>query len=524
MKTVVLGLAFLVLALGGAAPALAWSAQCGTLNQKPCAFADAKFERKQAGLCPAGQFFDIIKGGTCWSCPAGTGRTLIFPVDGEKACEKVASQDFRRAVERGKGKGWFGTDCPSGQFWDIVDGNCHSCPDGYAMQVLEHVHGDRKCAKGIPAAFSRAQSFGPPCGAGKLWDPRNGGECWSCPDDFARTVAPVDTQYACEYKGLLGGTGLIGCGPGLSSIRGKCLKTGECGRSGQRPCEVSERVPSCDSGLREDFKQNVCVALRPGETPFTAGLSSLAGYFGAALQAHCKNILGGINLDPEGRFGLGARCTKDVTVGFTCMLLRDVVAGYPEMLNTALEKIPQVPSLAKQMNDAANRPPCKALGERFASATQRGKATGAVLPVNCPSGQFWDPNGNCYSCPTDYTRTLFPVTDRRACTDRVGGNLAQFGCGAYQGVMVDFNAPTKCTVEVLEDGSIFERPLDPKKADPFVCTATGELGYYIVRSGLEIGKAAATGDISGIISSVFKVKSSAQNAFEVKRLLECGKK
>ena len=116
------------------------------------------------------------------------------------------------------------------------------------------------------------------------------------------------------------------------------------------------------------------------------------------------------------------------------------------------------------------------------------------------------------------------MTDRRACTDRVGGNLAQFGCGAYQGVMVDFNAPTKCTVEVLEDGSIFERPLDPKKADSFVCMATGEMGYYVVRAGLEIGKAAATGDISGIISSVFKVKSSAQNAFEVKRLLECGKK
>jgi hypothetical protein len=516
--------AFLIAFVCCAAPALAagWSAKCGQLNQAPCAWSEAKLAGKQGGLCAAGQFFDLIQGGTCWTCPQGHGRT-VFAVDTDKACEKVAAQDFRRAVERGKGRGFFGTDCDAGQFWDIVDGNCHSCPDGYAMQVLEHVHGARKCAKGIPAAFAKATRIGPPCGAGKLWDPRNGGECWSCPDDFVRTVAPVTAQVACEYKGLLGGTGLIGCGSGLSSIRGTCRKTGECGKQGQRPCEVGERIPSCDAGMKEDFKQNLCVALRAGETPFTGGLSSLSGYLGAALQAHCKSILGSVKIDAGGNLGLGLTCGKDATVGFTCALLRDVVGGYPDLLNGLMEKVPAGASLADQMNAAAAASPCKELGERFAKAEKHGKATGKVLQIECPAGQFWDPDGNCYSCPKDYTRTLFPVTDARSCTDKVGGNLARFGCGAYKGIEANFNAPLKCTVEVLENGSLFERPVDLSKANELVCTATGELGYYVVRTGIEAGKAAFTGDISGILTTIGKVKSSAANAFELNRLMECRK-
>lgn len=34
---------------------------------------------------------------------------------------------------------------------------------------------------------------------------------------------------------------------------------GGCGAEGQRPCKVWERIPSCDRGLRENFKLNMCV-------------------------------------------------------------------------------------------------------------------------------------------------------------------------------------------------------------------------------------------------------------------------
>ena len=53
--------------------------------------------------------------------------------------------------------------------------------------------------------------------------------------------------------------------------------------------------------------------------------------------------------------------------------------------------------------------------------------------------------------------------------------------------------------------------------------ATGELGYYMVRTGIETGKAVATGDISGIITTIGKAKGAATKAFDLKRLMECGK-
>lgn len=543
-RSTVLGVAapLLTLLLGvPAAHAAGWSKDCGGVGKAPCAWSEARFEGRQGGLCATGQFFDLIDGGTCWTCPAGTGRT-VFPVDKDQACQKVASTDFKKVIEHGKGTGWLGTDCPGGQFWDIVDGKCHSCPAGFSIQVLEHVHSERKCAKGIPASYSRATRIGPPCGAGRLWDPRNGGECWSCPDGFNRSVAPVNSAYACEYGMIGGGTGLLGCKDGLVSIRGTCLEAGKCGAANQRPCTIGERwlaakqpfpppaaqtvippayLASCNPELKEDFKQNLCLPLRPGETPFTAGLSSLSGYLGATLQAHCLELLRGIEINFEGNYGVGARCGRDITAGFSCALLRDVAAGYPDLLNALLETAPAVPALAEQMNTAANASPCKESAERFATATRHGAATGTVAKVECPSGQFWDPDGGCYSCPEGYTRTLFPVTDRRACTDRVGGNLAQFACGAFKGIEKNFDGPLDCTVEVLRDGSLFQEPVDLSKADQIVCTATGELGYFIVRSGLEIGKAAATGDISGILTSIGKVKSSAGKALDLNRLMQC---
>ena len=48
-------------------------------------------------------------------------------------------------------------------------------------------------------------------------------------------------------------------------------------------------------------------------------------------------------------------------------------------------------------------------------ATRRGASTGTVLKTDCPKGQFWDPNGSCYSCPSGYARTAAPVTSPEAC-------------------------------------------------------------------------------------------------------------
>ncbi len=106
----------------------------------------------------------------------------------------------------------------------------------------------------------------------------------------------------------------------------------------------------------------------------------------------------------------------------------------------------------------------------------------------------------------------------------MGGNLARFACGAYQGVAKKFDAPLDCTVEVLENGSLFDRKIDLSKANQVACMATGELGYYVVRTGIEAGKAVATGDISGVLTTIGKATGAASKASNLKGLMECSKK
>ena len=40
------------------------------------------------------------------------------------------------------------------------------------------------------------------CRKGEFWDPRNGGECWSC-NGKKRTIFAVDSNKACETPGGL---------------------------------------------------------------------------------------------------------------------------------------------------------------------------------------------------------------------------------------------------------------------------------------------------------------------------------
>jgi len=59
---------------------------------------------------------------------------------------------------------------------------------------------------------------------------------------------------------------------------GRCIALGapSCGREGQRPCLVTERIPSCDQGLYEDFKVNRCRTLPPGKTAWSASFDSMS--------------------------------------------------------------------------------------------------------------------------------------------------------------------------------------------------------------------------------------------------------
>jgi hypothetical protein len=168
------------------------------------AFGPASFRGTR---CPAGSFFDRARGGECWKCPTGFSRSAAL-IDASNACFVPASEQFRYANRHNPAAG---LSCPSGQFWDGVDGHCWSCPAGYA-RTGTHIHDAKACRQVIAEKQSRATRVGlAKCESGEFHDdripgvqnPDTGGGCWKCPAEWDRTTFPVDGPAACEKDGGL---------------------------------------------------------------------------------------------------------------------------------------------------------------------------------------------------------------------------------------------------------------------------------------------------------------------------------
>jgi hypothetical protein len=231
---------------------------CGTLGQSACSVSPARFAGKKPSGCPAGSFFDLIDGGTCWSCPADFKRHVTH-VKSADACIRLPQMAHAKATRHGRGGGLIGTDCPKGQFWD-PNGSCFSCPQGYTRTASPVTAGDA-CARLGSAATARAtfkKSLA--CARGSFFDLVDGGTCWRCPSGYVRTLAHVKAPNACAVDLVAGVHKVLGrCGDGLVNVGGVCAKKGACGALGQRPCQLTERFPSCDKGLAEDFLKHRCV-------------------------------------------------------------------------------------------------------------------------------------------------------------------------------------------------------------------------------------------------------------------------
>jgi hypothetical protein len=461
---------------------LAQAAKCGDEGLAPCfsvwnVINKGNLPALDAFPCPQGQFFDLVEGGTCWTCPQDYVRTWDA-VNVGTACVRQAREETRRATRHDASNIW--RNCPGGQFFDIWKGYCYSCPSGFG-RTLAGVEEGNACARTV-----------------------------------GKELRPATKQ----------GPGVIGCKGDLIDVRGTCRRSGECGKKGQRPCTVTERVPSCDAGtvlepLKEDFKKNECVPTRPGETPFMGGLASLGQFYGDGVQEYCKAWIGAIQVPALGDLGAGATCTKDVFIGVGCALLRDTIASHTDKVATFADMNGKIGGfagpLAVEIDKAYRSEACLKYEESLDSAVKHGRANG----LSCPAGQFWDPNGNCYTCPKDYVRTLYPVDGPNACVNNLAGALLRTGCAVQAALAKTFDAPLRCTVQVLEDGRLFEQPLDPKKYNQTLCLATGELGYAILASGVDIGAAAATGDVSRILSIIGRLKQGVTQVTELKRFAEC---
>ncbi len=465
----------------------AGAGQCGGDGERPCTIAPASFVGKKPAQCPAGAFFDPIDGGTCWRCPSGSRRT-VFHVKSADACERPAHQEFSGATRHHRGTGVLRTDCPRGQFWD-PNGYCWSCPSGHG-RTAHPVTGGNACAANVRAARAHADRAGSlACPQRSFFDLIDGGTCWRCPQGYSRTASHVKAGDACAAAPLAGVSAAFGaCDKGHTNIGGVCSRVGHCGASGQRPCLLGERIPSCNANLKENFKRNVCEPLRPGESPFFGGLASLASVYGDALRGLCRETLGGIDVPSHTQLAMGATCSKNVFVGAACdWLAEQSGAGAAGAANTVLSAGPAATQFKQQVDRTYASAPCNAYAEKLAPATRHGRGGGAI-GTDCQPGQFWDPNGSCYSCPRGYTRTLNPVDSPGACVDKFGGELARSTCSVFVAAERTFGDGAKCAVEVMQSGVFVTQPLDFQSASREYCMATGEFAYAVYGLIAEVHK------------------------------------
>jgi hypothetical protein len=194
----------------------------------------------------AGGFPDIA--GQCWVCPAGYrhDNILLAPTH-DRVCKKEGGAD--RLAGRRVGNSVVGI-CKTG-WLSTHDGGCYTCPAGYRHDLAKFGNQVGVCFRDRPDSFSKAsrQAGSLVCDKG-FFDPIDGGSCWTCPTSApVRTTASVKSDNACQSRA--------------------------CGTQGDRPCLITERIPSCDSGLIEDFVNNRCVSVSAKAAVCIATVSAL---------------------------------------------------------------------------------------------------------------------------------------------------------------------------------------------------------------------------------------------------------
>jgi len=172
--------------------------------------------------CPKGQFWDGIDG-YCYSCPSGYKRTG-YSVRDKRACSKAIKEQQAKAAHVKKGV------CEKGEFRDALyqrggdGGTCWTCPEAHDRTVFP-VHGNKACEKGGGVEFKTATKVADlTCPAGQVFDfigltandirtrpefkgskqkPITSGTCWSCDTGYDRTLSSVKAKDACSAKTMV---------------------------------------------------------------------------------------------------------------------------------------------------------------------------------------------------------------------------------------------------------------------------------------------------------------------------------
>jgi len=172
---------------------------------------------------------------------------------------------FAKATKTGKAVG----ECPSGSFFDIGTWSCFSCPSGFNRTGF-HIQSDKACSREIsPPKFVSAIEQGnqQSCDNGSVHDPRNGGECWKCPDGYGRTGAAVDQWNACGmiFKAPRSAEFIKSVCPegSFPDPNGKCYS---CPEDGVRTWEAASHSRACMiNEVQEPAEQKAALTCKAGE-------------------------------------------------------------------------------------------------------------------------------------------------------------------------------------------------------------------------------------------------------------------
>ncbi len=400
-------------------------------------YAGTRHKKAIAGICPKHQWWST-KDGYCYSCPEGTPDLTKFG-DDSHFCSRKNADSYRPA----KHKGDVSFGCPGGQWPSTDNGHCYSCPEGSTHTGVTFGSSDGACAKSHPAAYEKATYHNAlVCPKGQFADPRNGGECWSCPEDYDRSMfTAVDKPKSCTIR--LAKT----CDGGNVLVGDHCFTKDVCGKEGQRPCLAWEHVPSCDPHLKEDFGHNVCRKLKKGESPFTGGLKS-ALHQVAKLRDVCHeklNLYQDVAANPPQQSinplmpppdPSTEACQAGMLEGFICAppALADELAGAISGTEWVIHKLVHAPETIHKLevdggklaielwhryqNRDCNNLPDKLAYRKAHFVKKAPLDEGGMWTCDPAKREFYDPRkgGECWRCPKHTDRTAWwPVNGRKAC-------------------------------------------------------------------------------------------------------------
>ena len=318
------------------------------------------------------------------------------------------------------------------------------------------------------AEYSSAKSLGKPdgkimgCPSGSFWDPKNGGQCWTCKTG-KRSVFPVDGPKACTVEGFT----TFAAAKRLEANKSRCpsgsffdIGKGSCWTC---PSGTKRTVFAVDGG-------KACERITPKQkrkAKYVYKVESLLkkckkGTFANAGSRSCYTCPKGWKHDPSKRVKTNGVCYKPRKVTHKpASETRDVSLSckrgfFDPIDNGSCWTCPA--DHVRQVSSVKDPKACmKVQKPKFTRATfvsQHKPKASQVLKgasqlgcANKGSNAFFDPKngGSCWSCPTSNpVRSLYPVDSGQACASKTCGKEGGRPCLVWERI-------PSCDAGLVED-------------------------------------------------------------------------